>query len=199
MFCAASIYNFIFLARNAKSWRRWLGLPSCLLVFLGAGGFFGQALSAVGGLDWLPRSFEWPAGRAESALTTSGEIRVVLIKGAGRVQVYDSNWHFLLGWPVRNPLRLRLINDHAVEVLTKGERGFTYDLTGNLLSQARYRVPEWISLQDSLPLDESVWVPTRPELFFLSSPLWSWLLLAAGFAGWFFARPKPAQRGTAGG
>jgi hypothetical protein len=37
------------------------------LIVMGTMGWFGSSLSAVGGLNWLPRSWEWPVGTAKSA------------------------------------------------------------------------------------------------------------------------------------
>jgi hypothetical protein len=39
------------------------------LIIMGTTGWFGSALSAVGGLNWLPRTWEWPVGTADGVIT----------------------------------------------------------------------------------------------------------------------------------
>ncbi len=68
----------------------------CLVV--GATGFFGSALSATGGLDWLPESFEWPVGKVQGALTGADGRVVVPHRPSGRIQIYDRNLVFQRGW-----------------------------------------------------------------------------------------------------
>ena len=67
---------------------------------VGAAGFFGSALSAVGGLNWLPHSFEWPVGYAGGVVSTSEGLHVVPHTPSGRIQVYNANWTFRTGWHV---------------------------------------------------------------------------------------------------
>ena len=45
------------------------GRASSLLV-VGGAGFFGPALSAAGGFNWLPIPFEWPVGNVDGVMTT---------------------------------------------------------------------------------------------------------------------------------
>jgi len=168
------------------------GGPSSGLVAIGACGFFGQAASAVGALDWLPPGFEWPAGR-EYTLTTAQGQHVLLIRSAGRIQVYDSRWRFLRGWPARSALKLRLIDDGTVEALTKGAGGLVFDLEGRLLSQRAYKANEYIDLYNRLPAGEPVNVPTTPWLYMFSSPLLSWLMVATGLVGWFVISRPPVE------
>src|SRR5215831_20079947 len=83
---------------RGTGWRRWLtALASCLVV-VGAAGFFGSGLSAVGGLNWLPNSFEWPVGYSGGILTTAEGLHVVPHTPSGRIQVYDADWTFRTGW-----------------------------------------------------------------------------------------------------
>ncbi len=173
--------------------RRWLTLPSSILLAIGAIGFFGQGLSAVGALNWMPHSIEWPAGYADHALKTTDGDHIVLIEGAGRIQVYDPAWHFVRGWAAGPVLKLRLLADGTIEALTKGQRGLVFDLNGKLLSQRRYGIHEWIVIQNSLPPGESLWVRTSPWLFIGSNPLWSWLVAALGSAGWFASQVRKAR------
>jgi hypothetical protein len=184
-FVCASIAWCVSALKESRGWRRWLAVPCSLLIGIGAVGFFGQAISTVGGFNWLPASTEWPAGRADHALTTTDGHHVVLVKGAGRIQVYDQGWHFVRGWAAGPVLNLRLLTDGTIEALMKGQRGLVFNPSGKLLSKRKYGVREWIELENSLPPGESVSVPTSAWLYIGSSPLLSWLVLAAGFAGWF--------------
>jgi hypothetical protein len=195
-FLFAAVENGVFTLRNTKGWRRWLALLSSVLIAAGACGFFGLGLSYVGGLNWLPPSFEWPAGFVDGVLTTSNRSHIVLIKPAGRVQIYDSVWHFVRGWPAGAALKLHLLADGNVEVLMKGQWSFVFDLNGKLISQRRYGVHEFIDLENSLPAGESVFVPTSPWLYIFSSPLLSWLV---GAAGYFVARRRSLESNAAKG
>jgi hypothetical protein len=167
--------------RDTKGWRQWLALPSIFLIAIGAIGFFGCSIFYTGGLNWLPSTFEWPAGFVDGVLTTSSHDHIVLIKPVGRVQVYDPAWHFLRGWPISAGLKLRLLQDGTVEVLTKGQKGFVFDLNGKLLSQKTYPVRDFLDLENSLPAGESTFVPTSWWLYIFSSPFLSWLVMLSGF------------------
>jgi hypothetical protein len=187
VFLFAAVWNCIFMLRSVRGWRRWFVLPSSFLVAVGACGFFSQMISGVGGLDWLPPSFEWPAGHPDDAITTANGTHIDLIKSAGRIQIYDSRWHFLRGWPVQSVLRIRFLGDGSVEALTKHQKGLVFDINGRLLSRRVYEVHESVHLLDSLPPCENVFVPTSPWLYIFSSPFVSWIVLMGGLAGWFVA------------
>src|SRR5436853_384195 len=83
---------------SGRGWRRWLTITASCLMVVGAAGFFGTALSAAGGLNWLPSSFEWPVGYTGGVVSTSQGLHVVPHTPSGRVQEYDANWSFLTGW-----------------------------------------------------------------------------------------------------
>lgn len=189
-FLTGSVVNCIVLLRKVRNWRRWLVVPSSFLVAVGALAFFGQMTSGAGGLNWLPSSFEWPAGRADDGLTEADGTQIVLLGAAGRIQIYDPHWHFVRGWPVRSILRIRLLGDGSVEALSKNERGYVFGTNGELLSQRTYEVHEAVRSLNSLPPPTRVIVPTPFWLYIFSSPLLSWLLIMAGMAGWFVVSPK---------
>lgn len=189
-FLGAAIWNSYCMLRTTRGWRWWLVLTSSALVVTGAGGFFGQALFASGGQHWLPQSFEWPAGTVEDALITADGAHIILVRGVGRVQVYDSYWHFLRGWTVPAVLRLRLLGNGNLEALTKGEKGFVFDTSGNLISKHAYETREFVDLENSLPHTGSVLVPTPRLLYIFSSPFLSWLVFGLGFLGWFTLSPR---------
>jgi hypothetical protein len=196
-FLFGAVWNSVFMLRATQGWRRWLVLPSSFLVAVGACGFFGQGLFAVGAQNWLPQSFEWPAGSVGDVLTTADGGHIILIQGVGRVQVYDSNWHFLRGWPVLGARKLRLLEDGNVEALTKYERGFVFDYNGKLISQQTYGIREFVNLENSMPRSAGIFVPTPPSLYIFSSPLLSWLVFATGFVGWFVVYPRSNQSNSA--
>jgi hypothetical protein len=181
LFLFGALWIGLTTLRDTNRWKRWLALPSSFLIAVGAVGFFCCGISYTGGLDWLPSAFEWPAGFVDGVLTTSSHGRIVLIKPAGRVQVYDPAWRFLRGWPVSAGLKLRLLQDGTVEVLTKGQKGFVFDLNGRLLSQETYAVRDFLDLENSLPAGESIFVPTPWWLYVFSSPFLSWLVMLSGF------------------
>src|SRR5262249_50277691 len=83
-----------FSSERGRGWRRWLTTTASCLLVVGAAGFFGSALSAAGGLNWLPSSFEWPVGYASGVVSTPEGLHVVPHTPSGRVQVYDANWSF---------------------------------------------------------------------------------------------------------
>jgi hypothetical protein len=196
-FLFGSVWNCVFMLREVRGWRRWIVLPSGFLVAFGALAFFGQGISAVGGLNWLPPSFEWPAGHVNGVLTTDDGRHIVLIQGAGRIQVYDSSWRFLRGWPAGTALKLRLLEDGTVEALSKGLRGFVFDLHGKLISQRVYGVREMVDLENSLPRGDRIFVPTSPWLYAFSSPFFGWLVGVVGMLGWFVANRKSDQSSSA--
>lgn len=189
----ATVWNALSMFREARGWRRWLILSSSALVMIGASGFFGQGIVA-NGANWLPSSFEWPAGTVDDALIMTNGDHLILISGVARVQAYDGSWHFLRGWSVPRALRLRLLGDGTIEALTKGEKGFVFDVHGNLISQRTYAAREFVDLENSLPHTGGVSVPTRSWLYIFSSPLLSWFVFAAGLVGWFVCSPRRTIR-----
>jgi hypothetical protein len=96
-----------------------------LLVLVGAGGFFAAGLSATGIIK-LPSSYEWPAGYARGVVATADGKYIVPLMPSGRLQIYDSQWHFIRGWNVDaggGDFRVQCSPDGLVEVFTaRGER-----------------------------------------------------------------------------
>lgn len=191
--CAASIP---FSAQRGQGWRRWLtGLASFLLV-VGAAGFFGSALSAVGGLNWLPRSFEWPVGYASGVVSTAEGLHVVPHTSSGRIQVYDANWKFIIGWPVNASggiFKLLVPGEDRIEVITaRGSWQYVFDVRGRLISKSTYEPKTYSDFAD---LGESIVVPTSPWLWVFSSPFIAWVVLMTGMGVGGIAQ-KAGQRKT---
>jgi hypothetical protein len=78
---------------------KWIVGVMYFFVLIGASGFFAAALSAVG-IFKLPSSREWPAGYVSGVVTTPDGKYIVPLVPSGRVQLYDSQWHFIRGWNV---------------------------------------------------------------------------------------------------
>ena len=89
-----------FFGRFRATRPRALVFASCFLLFWGTIGGYTQLLSRSGGLNWLPRSWEWPVGSSDGVIAMPDGTHVVPQIGPGRVQVYDSHWKFLRGWAI---------------------------------------------------------------------------------------------------
>jgi hypothetical protein len=161
---------------------KWLIFVSGLLIFIGFAGFFAEMSSAEGMLE-LPKSYEWPAGYTSGIVTTPSGLYIVPLVPEGRIQLYDSNWHFLRGWNVDamgGDFKVFTEPDAKIEVLTaRGAHRYTFTENGDFLSVA--------SLSDSyssLPKGgQSLFVPTSPLLWIFSGPAISWSVGVFGFIG----------------
>src|SRR5260370_4225429 len=78
---------------------KWIAGIMYFFILVGAGGFFAAALSATGVLK-LANSREWPAGYVNGVVTAVDGKYILPLVPSGRVQVYDSQWHFIRGWNV---------------------------------------------------------------------------------------------------
>jgi len=174
--------------------KRWLTGLAGIFVIVGALGFFGSFISASGGLNWLPPSFEWPVGRATGVVSTKDHFFVVPHTPSGRVQVYDRNWKFVRGWHVDaggGTFQLKTSETGQVEVITsRGEWHYIFDLSGKLLSKQHYSPVSYAALEKE---GQSHLVPTAPWLWVFSSPFYSWLSAIAGL-GLFIAVGKLSRK-----
>lgn len=164
---------------------------ACALAIVGAVGFFGAAISATGGLNWLPPTFEWPMGRAHGVVTLENGMHAVPHAPTGRLQLYDGQWRYIRGWRVDangGVFRLRPAADSRIEVFTaRGHNRLVYTTDGSLISSEPYGnyPPE---------IGQTKFVPTRPWLWVFTSPFYSWLSIAAGLIILiFFDRTRPAN------
>jgi hypothetical protein len=152
-----------------------------LLVLIGAGGFFGAALSAMGLLK-LPTYYEWPAGYVNGVVRMPDGRYVVPLVPSGRVQIYDSQWHFIRGWNVEaqgGEFRVECSSKEIEVVTARGEHRYSFTDDGKLISTSSLSEPYY-----SLPkTGESVNVPTSPLLWVFSSPFLSMGLAVIGFVG----------------
>jgi hypothetical protein len=159
----------------------WVLRAAALLLVVGGLGFFGSALSAMGGLNWLPPSFEWPVGYAPGVVSTGDYYYVVPLGAAGRIQIYDSEWKFIRGWPVQangGSFLLQVTNYNQISVLTsRGSRHFVFQTDGKLLSEDTAPLGAYSTFGSP---SQTHWVRTAPWLLPFSSPF---LAAACAFLG----------------
>jgi hypothetical protein len=171
------------MAKELKAPERakWFRGTMYLLILIGAGGFFAAGLSATGVIK-LPTSYEWPAGYVRGVVTEVDGKHVVPLVPSGRLQIYDSQWHFIRGWNVDaggGDFKVRCSSDGVVEVFTaRGQHHYSFTQDGRLISSESFSEP-----LPSLPEGQSVVVPTSPLLWTFSSPFLSWGVAVVGFVG----------------
>jgi len=153
----------------------------CLAV--GATGFFGSALSATGGLDWLPESFEWPVGKVQAALTGPDGMIIVPHVPSGRIQIYDRNLSFQRGWFIDahgGTFRISPADGNTFHVFTaRGDHKYLYDMHGSLLSTDTYPGGDYSKTEH---IGEEVDIPTPFYLMVFVHPFASWFVAAIGMA-----------------
>jgi len=156
-----------------------------LLMMVGGEGFFAPSF-LVEGVFKPPSTFQWPAGLVRGIATTPDGVNVVPITPAGRVQLYDSRWHFIRGWQVNaggGDFKVETTPEGIIEVFTaRGQHHYSFTEDG-------VRIPADHGgggiLEDygSLSAGEFTSVPTPPYLWIFSSPFLSWGVGVIGMAG----------------
>jgi hypothetical protein len=159
----------------------WTVVVLYLLLALGGEGFFAQALCATGVIK-LPSSLQWPAGYVSGVVATEDGKQIVPLTPVSRIQIYESQWHFINGWYVNTgggDFKVRSSPDGVIEVFTaRGRRHYSFTQDGHLVSSESYS-DDFLSL----PSGESLVVPTSPFLWVFSSPFLSWGVGAIGLVG----------------
>jgi hypothetical protein len=161
---------------------KWIAGVMYVLILIGAGGFFAAALSAVGVFKF-PTSREWPAGSVTGVATAADGKYIVPLVPSGRVQLYDSQWHFIRGWHVDaegGDFKVQDSPDGVIEVLTaRGDHHYSFTEDGHLIDSTKI-TPEAFS---AVPKGQSVVVPTPLLLWVFSSPFLSWAVMVIRFVG----------------
>ncbi len=183
----AAVWIFLVFRGITKEFKsgdraNWIKGGMGLLILIGAGGFFAAGLAANGILK-VPKSFEWPVGYANDVVTMPGGNRIVPLVPSGRVQIYDSQWHFIRGWQVDaegGDFKVGFTPEGVIEVFTaRGGHYYSFTQKGDLIS-AKILTQQF----DSLPqTGQWVLVPTSPLLWVFSSPFLSWGVMVVGMAG----------------
>ena len=190
-FGVSSLYS----VKKETGAKRWLIGLAAILVIVVALGFFGAALSASGGLNCLPESFEWPVGYASGVVSTKDHFFVVPHTPSGRVQVYDRNWKFVRGWHVDaggGTFKLSASQADRVEAITaRGQWHYVFDLSGKLLSKENYTPRSYSSFSNE---GGSHLVPAAPWLWVFSRPLCSCLSAIAGIRLFIAAEKLPRKK-----
>jgi hypothetical protein len=161
----------------------WIIALLCSFVVIGIGGFLLPMLSSVGPLR-LPASYEWPAGYVRGVARTADGKYVVPLVAYGRVQIYDSRWHFLQGWNVDakgGGFRVQTSPDGVIEVFfLRGDISHrSYTEEGELLPPKDPQDPYRVAPRSG----QSMIVPAAAVFWVFSSPCISILLAIIGFAG----------------
>lgn len=154
----------------------WLVAISGLVVTIGASGFFAILLVSTGTIT-LPNSFEWPAGDVSGVVETWDGKYLVPLVPVGRLQIYDSSWHFLRGWQVNtNGGSFTVENSPNNEILVSTSRvyhrfgsvdearRYVFTENGKLISEIS---PNYSGVTES---EDYMSVPTRRLLWIFSSP-----------------------------
>jgi hypothetical protein len=171
--------------RGESRSRRILRVGAVLCLVYGALAFFAQVLCAMGGLSFLPPSFEWPLATVSGVVRDSQGDYIAPHPPSGRVQVYDRDKRFLRGWTVDaggGTFKLSMTEDDLIEVFTaRGARHYVFRLDGTLVRRSTYPPKSYSSLGRSA--QATVSFPTCIMLLPFSHPFAGWALGALGMVG----------------
>ena len=181
----AAAASIPFSVKYEKGWQRLLGVVASCFLAIGAVGFLGPGIAACGGLNWLPNSVEWPVGYAEGVITTPEGLHVVPQEFYDRVQIYDANWSFVIGWHVEfgkgKPTLVASTNKYIEVITTHEDWHYVFDMEGHLISKDSYSyLPE--SYYPLSGKSEKLFVPTSLWLLSFSQPMFAWVAAAIGGA-----------------
>lgn len=167
--------------RHYFTWKAILNFVASGCLVIGATGFFGSALSATGGLKWLPESFEWPIGIASGVLTTPDGSVIVPHIPSGRIQIYNKDLSFRKGWFVDaggGTFKILPSDGKDFYVITaRGNHKYLYSINGCLLSHEIYQAGGYSRIPRT---GGSVLIPTPFCLMVFVHPFASWVVAAIG-------------------
>jgi hypothetical protein len=164
---------------------RLLLIVSGVLTLVGGESFFAPSL-LLSGVVQPSANFDWPAGFVSGVVQTPDNLWVVPEISPGRVQVYDSNWHFLRGWQVKSfgkKFRIACNSAGTIGVFTAQGTFFTEN---GLQTADFFREEDVSDTSGSTSGTKSLLVPTRLWLMPLADPVAAWTLAAFGGLGLFF-------------
>ncbi|MHC4118414.1 MAG: hypothetical protein ACYSWO_13010 [Planctomycetota bacterium] len=171
----------IALSETAFTWKAGLNFLTSACLTIGALGFFGASLSATGGLDWLPDTFEWPVGNADNVLITNDGTYIVPHPESGRIQIYNADLEFQRGWPIKsNGGEFKLspsANGEFDVYVARSDHKYHYDIYGKLLSTGIYESGEYAKIPD---YGENFKIPTPVYLYVFTHPFASLFVAAMG-------------------
>jgi hypothetical protein len=190
LFAGVWLFLAAMLIRNrlkSAARTKWLIFVSGLFILIGSAGFFAEMMSGEG-IVRLPKSYEWPAGYVDGVRKTASGLHVVPLVPEGRVQLYDSNWHFLRGWNVDalgGDFKVAPTPGGKIDILTaRGEHQYSFTENGDLLSTAHLSEPYYLLTNEG----QTVIVPTSPLMWIFSGPAISWGVGVLGFIGLWLAK-----------
>jgi hypothetical protein len=182
--------------RGEQGSRRVYYLLAALCLSYGMLALLAPGIGALGGLSFLPASFEWPVGTASGVVRDAADRYIVPHEPSSRVQVYDQDKKFVRGWAVEakgGAFKLRLAGDDLLDVFTfSGKRHFAFRTDGTLVKDnGSYSA----SYSDVAPESKlSVRFDTPFPLLPFADPRTAWTLTVLGAFGLLAlnrAKPKP--------
>lgn len=171
-------------------WKIALNFTTSLFLLYGALGFFGSAISASGGLDNMPNTFEWPIGSSDNVLVSSKGDYIVPHTSSGRIQIYDENLTFKRGWSVNasgGEFAITGAGDDSFCLYTaRGNNNYHYDINGEKLDDESCR--EDFSRKLMRDNGQSLEVPTPIYYIGFTNPFIAWAFGAIGIGLHFLIR-----------
>ncbi len=165
---------------KSSLWRTVLNKLGGAFLIIGGIGLLGSGLSSVGGMNWLPNSFEWPLSGTHSALRFSSGEYAVSHTAVDRIQIYNEKMQFINGWQIDaqgGEFYLLPSQQASLYAFTvKGSKKFEYDLLGNLISSSTYEDPLTVG-NDSR---EEIQFKVNPLLWPFSGPFAGWTICLVG-------------------
>ncbi|MFP4015969.1 MAG: hypothetical protein ACLFUI_02955 [Halanaerobiales bacterium] len=157
-----------------------LNIIASILVVVGAVGFLGSFLSASGGLNWLPDSFEFPIGSAKNVIKTD-DYYIVPHVPYERIQIYNHELEFEKGWNIEAEggvfTLAPLDNKKFIVYTARGAHKYIYTTEGSLLASENYNPLLYSSLESN---GIELIIPTFPLLLVFSHPIISFIIAVIG-------------------
>lgn len=194
VFLGVTVWQAVRVYR-AGGTRKRMAVVGGWMMFVGGAGFLITMLVSLGAIT-PTNTFQWPAGMAPVTFTASGEA-VVPIVPAGRIQIYDSRWHFMRGWQIDaqgGDFKVAVRAPDLIDVFTmRGDTHFVFKTDGTLVSES----VDTVGIVNSKTVDR--FVPGQPLLFPLSDPAYCWGIGAMGLLLIVAANPEMVSKAMAAG